>query len=330
MPVPGVESTAAAIMDDGTGALVHYDRPPMASGETRADGSVPTPAERGHARAIVNRLAKRYPTIGTALDYASPYELLVSTVISAQTTDENVNKATPTLFSRWPTAADLAEASHEEVEKVIFSTGFYRQKTRSIIALAQDLVDKFSGIVPDTIPELVTLKGVGRKTASVVLAEAFKKPAIAVDTHVKRVSNRTGMTEHSDPVKIEQDLKALVRKDDWSQLSMRIIQYGRDVCDARKPSLLGVRPPQTLSLRRQDPSGRAESPDASPCLVSLDGGASPQSAVPVGSPSEDGEISSKCRLMALEGTWQRSHAPGDWRLATDTHEAAAMADVAGS
>ena len=207
----------------------------MASGETLADGSIPTSRARGHARSIVNRLAIRYPTIGTALEYANPFQLLVSTVISAQTTDENVNKAAPTLFSRWPTPADLGEASHEEVEQVIFSTGFYRQKTRSIIALAQDLVDKFDGVVPDTIDELITLKGVGRKTASVVLAEAFKKPAIAVDTHVRRVTNRTGLTTESDPANIEQDLKALIPKHEWSQLSMRMIQYGRDICDARKP-----------------------------------------------------------------------------------------------
>lgn len=207
----------------------------MASGEQRADGSTPTPSERGHARSIVNRLKKRYPTIRTALDYDNAYQLLVSTVISAQTTDENVNRAAPSLFAAYPEAVDLADAAHEDVEKLIYSTGFYRQKTRSIIALAQDLVDKFDGIVPNTLDQLVTLKGVGRKTASVVLAEAWNLPAIAVDTHVKRVTNRTGMTTESDPVKIEQDLKALVPKDEWSDLSMRIIQYGRDVCDARKP-----------------------------------------------------------------------------------------------
>lgn len=185
---------------------------------------------------MVNRLAKRYPQIRTALDYRDPYQLLVSTVISAQTTDENVNRATPELFRRWPTATDLADANPEEVEQVIFSTGFYRQKTRSIIALAQDLITKFDGIVPETLNDLVTLKGVGRKTASVVLAEAFDQPAIAVDTHVKRVSGRLGMTAETDPVKIEQDLKALVPRDQWAKLSMRMIQYGRDVCDARKPA----------------------------------------------------------------------------------------------
>lgn len=207
----------------------------MGAGEVRASGETPTAAERGHARAIVNRLAGRYPDIGTALDYRTPFELLVATVISAQTTDENVNRATPELFRRWPTPDDLADANPEEVEEVIFSTGFYRQKTRSIIALSQDLVAGFGGVVPDDLDRLVTLRGVGRKTASVVLAEAFDRPAIAVDTHVKRLSGRLGLTDETDPVKIEQDLKALVPKGQWSNLSMRMIQYGRDVCDARRP-----------------------------------------------------------------------------------------------
>ena len=207
----------------------------MAAGEKRADGTVPTPKERGYARRIVNRLAIRYPEIGTALRYANPFELLVSTVISAQTTDENVNRATPELFSRWPTPEDLAVANPEEVEQVIFSTGFYRQKTRSIIALSQDLVDRYQGVVPEEMDELVTLKGVGRKTASVVLAEAFGQPAIAVDTHVRRITNRLSLTTEDDPARIEQDLKALVPKHEWQHLSMRVIQFGRDTCSARKP-----------------------------------------------------------------------------------------------
>lgn len=207
----------------------------MARGEKRANGTVPTPGERGFARRVVNRLARRYPDIGTALNYANPFELLVSTVISAQTTDENVNRATPGLFARWPTPEDLAEANPEEVEKVIFSTGFYRQKTRSIISLSQDLVDNYEGVVPEEMAELVTLRGVGRKTASVVLAEAFGQPAIAVDTHVKRITNRLNLTRETDPAKIEQDLKALVPRHEWQRLSMRIIQFGRDICVARRP-----------------------------------------------------------------------------------------------
>lgn len=207
----------------------------MAAGEKRADGTAPTPKERGYARRILNRLAARYPDISTALRYANPFELLVSTVISAQTTDENVNRAAPELFARWPSAEDLAAADPEEVESVIFSTGFYRQKTRSIIALSQDLVDRYGGEVPERMDDLVTLKGVGRKTASVVLAEAFGLPAIAVDTHVRRITNRLELTRESDPARIEQDLKSLAPKHEWRRLSMRIIQFGRDVCEARRP-----------------------------------------------------------------------------------------------
>ncbi len=201
----------------------------------RADGSTPDPAERGHARAVWNRLVERYPTIRTALDYTNPWQLLVATVLSAQTTDDTVNRVAPVLFSRFRSAEALAGADLAEVEQIIFSTGFYRQKAAAVVELAADLVSRFDGIVPETLDELVTLKGVGRKTASVVLAEAWDKPAIAVDTHVRRVSGRLGLTAESDPVKIEKDLKALFPQKHWSGLSMRVIQFGRDVCDARRP-----------------------------------------------------------------------------------------------
>ena len=213
----------------------------MARGHLRADGTIPSEAETRHARLIGDRLARRYPAIGTALDYESPWQLLVATVLSAQTTDENVNKVIPVFFARYRTPEDLAEANPEEVEAIVFSTGFYRQKTKSIITLAADLVDRYGGLVPVDIDELVKLRGVGRKTASVVLAEAFDVPAIAVDTHVKRLANRLGMTTELDPVKIETDLKALFPKSRWKDLSMRLIQYGRDVCDARKPRCFDCR-----------------------------------------------------------------------------------------
>jgi endonuclease-3 len=161
--------------------------------------------------------------------------LLVSTVLSAQTTDENVNRITPVLFTRFPTPFDLAEANPEEVEAIVFSSGFYRQKTRSILALSKALVERFNGVVPRDLDALVTLTGVGRKTASVVLAEAFGVPAIAVDTHVRRVARRLDLTEEMDPVKIERDLRSLYPKKEWSGISMRFIQFGRDVCDARRP-----------------------------------------------------------------------------------------------
>jgi endonuclease-3 len=200
-----------------------------------SDGSAPTPKQRGKARAVLNRLIRRYPSAQTALDYRDPWELLVSTVLSAQTTDENVNRVTPGLFSRWPTAADLGSADLEEVERAVFSTGFYRQKARSIVELSRDLTERFDGVVPSDIKELVTLRGVGRKTASVVLAEAFDIPAIAVDTHVRRVTGRIGLTTQTDPTKIENDLRALYPTKAWTGVSMRFIQFGRDVCDARAP-----------------------------------------------------------------------------------------------
>ncbi len=195
----------------------------------------PDAAARRAARTILDRLVRRYPEIHTALDFGDPWQLLVSTVLSAQTTDENVNRVTPVLFARWPTAADLASADPEAVEEVVFSTGFYRQKAGSIIALSRDLVERFGGVVPDELEALVTLHGVGRKTASVVLAEAFDRPAIAVDTHVARVTRRLGLTHERDPEKIEADLKALYPERRWSGISMRFIQFGREVCDARRP-----------------------------------------------------------------------------------------------
>lgn len=195
----------------------------------------PGPDERRHARTILGRLEQRYPEIGTALDHDDPWQLLVATVLSAQTTDENVNGVTPVLFERWPDVEALAGADPEAVEEVVFSTGFYRQKTRSIIELSQDLLERFGGEVPRDLDALVTLRGVGRKTASVVLAEAWGIPAIAVDTHVKRVSRRLGMTEEIDPVKVEHDLRALYPEEEWPGISMRFIQFGRDTCEARLP-----------------------------------------------------------------------------------------------
>lgn len=195
----------------------------------------PTTEQKRNARVLFNRLKKLYPEMGTALDYEDAWQLLVVTVLSAQTTDENVNGVAPELFARWPSPADLAVARPEDVEEVIFSTGFFRQKTKSIISLAADLVEKFDGRVPETMDELVTLRGVGRKTASVVLAEVWDYPAIAVDTHVRRVTNRLGLTAETDPVKIEFELMALHDRKIWSGISMRYIQFGRDFCDARRP-----------------------------------------------------------------------------------------------
>lgn len=200
-----------------------------------AENVAPSVADRREARVILNRLKKRYPDIGTALDYVDAWQLLVATVLSAQTTDENVNRVTPVLFERWPTPEDLAEADPEAVEQVVFSTGFYRQKTKSIIGLASRIVERFGGEVPADLEAMTELPGVGRKTASVVLAEAWGAPAIAVDTHVRRVTNRLGLTRSSDPTQIEFELRALFPEREWAGISMRVIQFGRDVCDARKP-----------------------------------------------------------------------------------------------
>ncbi len=195
----------------------------------------PGVVERRNAKVILDRLKKRYPEIGTALDYESAWQLLVVTVLSAQTTDENVNKVAPRLFARWPSPEDLAAAHPEDVEGVVFSTGFFRQKTKAIQSLSADLMERFGGVVPMNLDDLVSLHGVGRKTASVVLAEMWDIPAIAVDTHVRRVTNRLGLTKQSDPVKIEFELRALYPEREWSGLSMRFIQFGRDVCDAKQP-----------------------------------------------------------------------------------------------
>ena len=197
--------------------------------------STVTEDRRQHAAAVLEVLKDRYPTIGTALRYVDPWQLLVATVLSAQTTDENVNAVTPILFERWPTAEDLAAADPEAVEEVVYSTGFFRQKTKSIIALSVDLVERFDGVVPADLDDLVTLHGVGRKTASVVLAEAFDVPAIAVDTHVNRVTNRLGLVATNDPEHIEFALRDLYPEDQWGGISMRVIQFGREVCDARRP-----------------------------------------------------------------------------------------------
>lgn len=184
---------------------------------------------------ILGRLKKRYPDAATALDYVDPWQLLVATVLSAQTTDANVNRVTPALFGRWPTPAALAAADPAEVEGIVYPTGYYRQKTKSIIALSRDLVERFEGRVPLDLEAMTSLRGVGRKTASVVLAEAFRLPAIAVDTHVGRVARRLALSNSVDPGRVEADLRALYPVREWVGLSMRFILFGRDICMARRP-----------------------------------------------------------------------------------------------
>ena len=188
------------------------------------------------ARRINAELAKLYPDAHTELDFRSPLELLISTILSAQTTDKGVNQVTPVLFARYRTAADYAAADREDVEKIIVSTGFFRNKTRSIIALGQALCDRFGGEVPGNLKDLVTLPGVGRKTANVVLGNAFGVPGITVDTHFGRLARRFGWTTADDPVKVELEVGSLFPKSEWTMLSHRLIWHGRRVCHSRRPA----------------------------------------------------------------------------------------------
>jgi endonuclease-3 len=184
---------------------------------------------------IVRRLARAYPDAHCALSYESPLQLLVATILSAQCTDARVNRVTPALFARYPDARAFASARPRELERLIHSTGFFRNKARNIIACCRRLVAKHGGEVPRTMEELVPLPGIGRKTANVILGNAFGVPGIPVDTHVSRLSQRMGLTEATDPVKIERDLAALVPRKEWTMFGHRMIFHGRQVCHARKP-----------------------------------------------------------------------------------------------
>ncbi len=190
------------------------------------------------AQRIVKVLAKEYPDSKCALDYRNAYELLMATILSAQCTDVRVNMVTPVLFEKYPTPGDLADAEMGELESIIKSTGFFRQKAKSLVACCQDIVERFGGELPKTMDELSTLAGVGRKTANVILGNVFGVPGIVVDTHVKRLSNRLGLTQQSDPNKIEKDLMEMIPEKEWTLFSLRLIDHGRKVCDARKPQCI--------------------------------------------------------------------------------------------
>jgi len=181
-------------------------------------------------------LADHYPYAHCELDFTSPLELLVATILSAQTTDVRVNQVTPVLFARYRTAAEYAGADRAEVEEIIRSTGFFRAKTDSVLKLGQALVERFDGEVPGRLSDLVTLPGVGRKTANVVLGNAFGVPGITVDTHFGRLVRRFGWTEETDPVKVEHAIGALIPRRDWTMLSHVVIFHGRRTCHARKPA----------------------------------------------------------------------------------------------
>jgi endonuclease-3 len=202
---------------------------------------VPTPppsrtALVRRARRINRELAALYPDAHTELNFKTPLELLVATILSAQCTDKRVNMITPILFGRYGSAADYAAADRAEMEQIIQSCGFFRAKTTSIISLGQALCDRFSGEVPPRLKDLVTLPGVGRKTANVVLGNAFGIPGITVDTHFFRLSRRFGWTTQDDPVKVELEVGKLFPKSEWTMLSHRLIWHGRRVCFARRPA----------------------------------------------------------------------------------------------
>jgi endonuclease-3 len=188
------------------------------------------------ARRINAELAVLYPDAHCELDFRSPLQLVVATILSAQCTDKRVNEVTPALFVRYRTAADYAAADREELEGLIKSTGFFRNKTTSIIGLGEALCERFGGEVPGRLEDLVTLPGVGRKTANVVLGNAFGVPGITVDTHVGRLARRFAWTESDDPVKVEHEIGALFPPRDWTMLSHRLIFHGRRRCHARKPA----------------------------------------------------------------------------------------------
>ena len=188
------------------------------------------------ARRIGRELALLYPDAHCELDFTTPLELLVATILSAQCTDKRVNLVTPVLFGRYVTAADYAAADRDDIEKIIQSCGFFRAKTTSIIGLGQALCDRFGGEVPRRLSDLVTLPGVGRKTANVLLGNAFGIPGITVDTHFGRLSRRFGWTTEDDPVKVEHEVGALFPRSEWTVLSHRLIWHGRRVCHSRRPA----------------------------------------------------------------------------------------------
>ncbi|MBD3867033.1 MAG: endonuclease III [Acidobacteria bacterium] len=201
-----------------------------------AQGTEDRSLKRG--REIVRGLEKLYPDAECALHHSSPLQLLMATILSAQCTDERVNLVTPDLFRKYPDAAALADADPAALEQLIHSTGFFRNKARSLIAMATSLTKLHAGEVPDTMEALVELAGVGRKTANVILGTCFGRPAITVDTHVKRLSGRLGLTNHTDPVKIERDLMKVLPEEDWTLTSHRLIWHGRRICKARKPACI--------------------------------------------------------------------------------------------
>jgi endonuclease-3 len=215
---------------------VRIDGADRRCGRRRTLGSVPDVSLVRRARKIDRVLAETYPDARCELDFTTPFELLVATVLSAQTTDKRVNGVTPRLFADYPAPAALAAADREELERVIQPTGFFRAKAETLLKLSQALVERYDGEVPGRLADLVTLPGVGRKTANVVLGDAFGVPGITVDTHVGRLARRFGWTAETDPVKVEHEIGALFPRRDWTMLSHHLIWHGRRRCHARNPA----------------------------------------------------------------------------------------------
>ena len=190
---------------------------------------------RERATQIIRILGKKYPDAKCTLDFNTPHQLLVAAILAAQCTDEKVNEVTPALFARYPTVQSFAEADQSEMETMVKQTGFFRQKSRSIIESAQDIVSEFGGDIPNDMDDLLKLRGVGRKTANLLLGVVFGQPAVIVDTHVKRVSGRLGLTKETDPTKIEFDLREILPEEYWTRYNHLIVAHGRSICKAPTP-----------------------------------------------------------------------------------------------
>ena len=196
-------------------------------------GKPRTPA--GRAKEIATRLEVLYPKAECELTHSNAYELLAATILSAQCTDVRVNMVTPALFAKYPSPEALAEANPTELETIIRSTGFYQSKAKNLIGMGRNVVDRFNGVIPHEMEDLVTLPGVGRKTANVLRSVVFDLPGLAVDTHVGRLSRRLGLTTEEDPVKVERVLNGFIDPPEWGRFGLRLILHGRRVCDAKKP-----------------------------------------------------------------------------------------------
>jgi len=194
------------------------------------------PEKKVRAKAIYRQLTKSYPNVRCELDYNSAFQLLVATVLSAQCTDKRVNQTTPALFKKYPNPKKMSKADLKDIQRLVKSTGFFRAKAKNIKALSNKIVENFDGDVPSNLEDLITLPGVGRKTANVVLGHAFGIPGITVDTHFGRLSRRFGWSKQSDPVKVEFEVGELIAEKEWTNLSQRMIWHGRRVCHSRKPA----------------------------------------------------------------------------------------------